>query len=128
MAPRFLGLAEVVAIHHDQITRYGGGPGLRDVGGLAAALAMPAAGVGAQYLHEDLFAMAAAYLFHIARGHPFVDGNKRAGAVAALVFLDLNGIVIEADESEFERLVRAAATGCTDKAAIAVFLRAHANR
>ena len=57
---------------------------------------MPAAGFGGRYLHEDLLEMAAAYLFHIARNHPFVDGNKRTGAVAAPVFLSLNDIEIEA--------------------------------
>ena len=63
--PVFLTLGEVIEIHRDQIERYGGDPGLRDLGLLQPAMAMPAAGFGGRYLHTDLFEMAAAYLFHI---------------------------------------------------------------
>ena len=84
--PRFLTLEEVVRIHGDQIARYGGLEGIRDLGLLQSALAMPEAGFGSQYLHEDLASMAAAYLFHLVQNHPFADGNKRVGIVAALVF------------------------------------------
>jgi len=55
--------------------------------------------------------MAAAYLFHFVRNHPFVDGNKRTGVVAALVFLEMNGVEFAADEAELERLVLAVADG-----------------
>ena len=125
MAPDFLGFAEVLEIHRDQIERYGGKTGNRDLGLLQSALAMPAAGFGGRYLHGDLFEMAAAYLFHIVRNHPFVDGNKRTGAVAALVFLSLNGMEIEASEDIFEQTVRAVAEGKMDKSAIAGFFREH---
>ena len=53
---------------------------------------MPQQQFGGQYLHEGLAAMAAAYLFHIAQNHAFHDGNKRTAALAALVFLDVNGV------------------------------------
>ena len=76
MRPLFLTLEEVREIHIDQIERYGGGPGIRDISLLQSAIAMPAAGFGEQYLHGDLFEMAAAYLFHLVQNHPFVDGNK----------------------------------------------------
>ena len=78
--PIFLCLGEVVEIPRDQIERYGGSPGIRDLGLLQSALAMPAAGFGGRYLHTDLFEMSAAYLFHITQNHPFADGNKRTGA------------------------------------------------
>jgi len=104
--PVFLSLAEILEIHLDQIERYGGKPGIRDAGLLQSALAMPSAGFGDRYLHEDLFEMAAAYLFHIARNHPFVDGNKRVGVVAALVFLAMNGVEIDAGEDELEEILR----------------------
>lgn len=126
MTPVFLSLAEVLDIHRDQIQRYGGKPGIRDGGLLESAVAMPDAGVADQYFHGDIFAMAAAYLFHITRNHPFVDGNKRTGAVAALVFLSLNGIEVEADEEVFEKAVIAVAKGKWDKPAVADFLRKHA--
>jgi len=128
MSPVFLNLAEVLEIHRDQIERYGGQPGIRDLGLLQSALAMPAAGFGGRYLHEDLFEMAAAYLFHIARNHPFVDGNKRTGAVAALVFLSLNDIEIEAEEDSFEQTVSAVVEGKSGKADVAAFLREHRQR
>ena len=92
MTPDFLSLAEILEIHQDQIERYGGKAGIRDVGLLKSALAMPEAGFSDRYLHSDLFEMALAYFFHIIQNHPFVDGNKRTEAVAALVYLSLNGI------------------------------------
>ncbi len=94
MPPLFLDLEEVLEIHHDQIKRYGGAEGIRDLGLLQSALAMPQAGSSTEYYHTDLFEMAAAYLFHIVKNHPFVDGNKRTGIVAALVFLEMNSIEV----------------------------------
>ena len=55
---------------------------------------MPQASAGCEFAHLDLFAMAAAHAFHIAQNQPFVDGNKRTGLLAAITFLDLNGIAI----------------------------------
>ena len=124
--PLFLGLDEVIEIHRDQVERYGGHPGIRDLELLKSAVAMPCAGVGDDYLHSDIYEMAAAYLFHIARNHPFVDGNKRTGAVAALVFLLMNGREILADEDSFEEMVRSVAEGRADKTAAAEFLREYA--
>ncbi len=124
MTPKFLSLQEVLEIHRDQIARYGGSPGVRDIGLLESAVAMPAAGFGEEYLHKDLYEMAAAYLFHIVRNHPFVDGNKRTGSVAADVFLATNGLEIHADQESFEKVVLAVAEGRTGKPEIAEFLRA----
>jgi death-on-curing protein len=121
--PNFLSLAEILEIHRDQINRYGGDPGIRDLGLLQSALAMPAAGFGGRFVHGDLYEMAAAYLFHIVQNHPFVDGNKRTGVVAALVFLALNGVTIEAVENVFEKVVWAVARGEADKATVAEFFR-----
>ena len=114
--PVFLGLDEVIEIHHDQIDRYGGPSGIRDIELLKSAISMPPATFGGEYLHKNLYEMAAAYLFHVVRNHPFLDGNKRTGAVAAVVFLIMNGIELQADEDSFEKLVRSVAEGKTDKA------------
>ena len=119
--PVFLGLYEVIEIHNDQIKRYGGHPGIRDLGILNSTIAMPAATFDGNYLHTDIYEMAAAYLFHIVRNHPFVDGNKRTGAVASVVFLMLNGIDVHADVDDFERIVLLTAEGKVDKATIARF-------
>jgi death on curing protein len=123
--PAFLTLAEVLEIHQDQMRRYGGRPGTRDLNLLKSALAMPQAGMGEEYFHADIVDMAAAYLFHIVRNHPFTDGNKRTGTVAALVFLALNGIEVDAEEAEFEHQVRKTAEGKADKNDIAEFLRSN---
>ena len=121
--PVFLTLGEAIEIHRDQIERYGGHLGLRDLGLLQSAMALPAAEFGGRYLHTDLFEMAAAYLFHITQNHPFIDGTKRTGAVASLVFLSLNDVEIEADEKEFEKFVLGVAEGKIEKAAVAEFFR-----
>lgn len=75
------------------------------------------------YLHRDLFEMAAAYLFHIVLNHPFVDANKRVGAMAADVFLMLNGKDLKAPGNKFEEMVFAVAEGKLDKPSAAAFLR-----
>ena len=121
--PKFLSRAEVLQIHQDQVSRYGGDPGIRDLNGLKSALGMPAATYGGDFLHTDIFSMAAAYLFHITGNHPFVDGNKRTGAVAALVFLTLNGYNFIAPEDDFTNMVMALASGQLDKAEATVFIR-----
>lgn len=90
--PLFLTLAEVIEIHADQIHRYGGQAGLRDLGLLQSALAQPEASFGGAWLHRTLYEMAAAYAYHLCQNHPFVDGNKRTALAPALVFLELNGI------------------------------------
>ncbi len=69
--------------------------------------------------------MAAAYLFHIVQNHPFVDGNKRVGAVAAYVFLALNNMRLTTDEDAYADLVLSVAQGQTSKSAIAEFFRVH---
>jgi death-on-curing protein len=123
--PRFLELDEVLEIHRDQVERYGGLAGIRDAALLNSAVAMPRSGAAAAYFHTDLFEMAAAYLFHIVKNHPFVDGNKRVGAVAALVFLDLNGIDMAIRDDDLFDIVIGVADGTTPKSAVAELLRRH---
>lgn len=125
MEPTFLALDEIVAIHHDQITRYGGAAGVRDWGLLQSAAALPAAAFGGQFVHGDLCEMAAAYLFHLVQNHPFLDGNKRVGAVAAYVFLALNNAQLTADNDAYADLVLGVAQGETAKSAVAEFFRAN---
>ena len=128
MKPRFLGFDEVLEIHRDQIERYGGSPGIRDSALLRSAIAMPSAGAAGGYLHTDLIEMAAAYVFHIVKNHPFVDGNKRVGVVAALVFLDLNGVEVQIPEPDLFDLIMAVAAGEASKSRVAEFLRDHRSR
>lgn len=93
-AVQFLTLSEVLTILRDQITRYGGEFGVRDLSLLSSAIAVPQAAFAGHALHDNLHAMAAAYAFHICQNHPFVDGNKRVALATALVFLDINGVTI----------------------------------
>jgi death-on-curing protein len=126
--PQFLALDEILALHSDQIRRYGGRPGIRDVGLLSSAIAMPAATYRGEYLHQGLPEMAAAYLFHICRNHPFIDGNKRASLAAALTFLWLNRMSVKASEDELTDLVMGVAAGTIGKPEVAVFLKQRARR
>ena len=123
MEPLFLSLTEVLEIHQDQTARYGGASGIRDTGLLASALAMPSAAFSGEFLHTDIYEMAAAYLFHLTKNHPFLDGNKRTGAVTALVFLELNGWSLDAPEDTLAEMVLAVARGDLSKAGAAVFFR-----
>jgi death-on-curing protein len=123
--PTFLTLDEIIAIHRDQIERYGGSLGVRDWGLLKSAIAMPAASFGGQYLHPDIYEKAAAYLFHLVQKHPFIDGNKRVGAVAADVFLALHDVQLIATEADYAELVLSVARGETSKSSAAEFFRTH---
>jgi death on curing protein len=123
--PRFLTLDDVLESHAEQIATYGGADGIRDLGLLQSALAQPEATFGGQLLHADVFEMAAAYLFHIVRNHPFVDGNKRVGLESALLFLEVNGQSIEASDDELVDLVLRTAQGQVTKLEIATCLRDH---
>lgn len=123
----FLDVEDILEIHATQLEIYGGGAGLRDRGLLESAVAQPQASFGGEYVHDDLFAMAAAYLFHIVSNHPFVDGNKRAGLLAAVVFLDVNGITIEQPSEPLHELTMGVAEGRLDKPAVAAELARIAN-
>ncbi|MBS0265686.1 MAG: type II toxin-antitoxin system death-on-curing family toxin [Planctomycetes bacterium] len=123
----FLALDDILTAHLDQIQRYGGDPSVRDPGLLESALAQPQATFAGERLHGFPFVMAAACLFHIVQNHPFVDGNKRTGAVAALLFLDLNGVEINAPRGALYDLTMTVANGRAGKPEIAKFLRDHAH-
>ena len=83
----FLTLVEIIEIHTNQIHLYGGDDGIRDLSLLSSAIAIPQSTFDGSYLHNDLFDMASAYIFHICQNHPFVDGNKRVALVSGLIFL-----------------------------------------
>ena len=84
---------------------------------------MPKASMFGEFLHVSVYDKAAAYLYHIICNHPFVDGNKRSGLVAALTFLEVNNVILAYDEYELEELVVKVAEGTKDKEAVAVFFR-----
>ena len=104
--PMFLTVEDVLALHSEQLERFGGSAGVRDRGALESAVAVPAATFDGNLLHDDLFQMAAAYAFHIAENQPFLDGNKRTALNAALVFLDINGwVVLDPEERLYDAMI-----------------------
>ncbi len=124
MSTVFLTLDQVLRVHAHQIATYGGSPGIRDVGLLESALAMPEAVAFDEDLHPTLHEKAAAYLFHLTKNHPFVDGNKRVGLAVCLTFLALNGVWVQASEGDLVALVLGTVSGERSKADVSVFLRA----
>jgi death on curing protein len=119
----FLTLAEAIEIHTDQIHRYGGQSGVRDLGLLESALAQPEASFAGEWLHGDIYEMAAAYAYHLCQNHPFVDGNKRTALTTALVFLELNGISILDPRGRLENAMIRMASGELNKENFAKVLR-----
>lgn len=124
--PVFLDLLQIIQVHQDQIQRYGGSEGLRDLNLLQSALAMPCAGFGGEYAHTTVFEMAAAYLYHLVKNHPFVDGNKRVGAASALVFLRMNGWSTPCSDDELVSLTLGVISGEWSKTQVAVFFKERA--
>jgi death-on-curing protein len=96
--PKWLTVQILVAIHAEQLRRYGGPEGIRDLGMLESALDRPRNRWA--YEGADIAQLAAAYAFGVARNHPFIDGNKRAAFLACVVFLDINGVDFFAPEPE----------------------------
>jgi death on curing protein len=125
MEIEFLTLEDVLALHDELIQRYGGTPGLRDAGLLEAALAMPQAGFSSQYFHEFPHEMAAAYLFHLARNHAFIDGNKRVALACAILFFKINHVSYSITEEEAVKLTLGTASGNMDKSAVKAFFQKH---
>ena len=91
----YLTVAEVLAMHADQIERYGGSPGVRDQGLLEAALYRPQTGY-----YADLIEEAAALWESLAQYHPFIDGNERTAFASTYTFLTINGLRLKASAEE----------------------------
>lgn len=119
----FLDKRVIEAMHAEQLRRHGGAPGTRDENALGSAIARAVnkAAYGEPTVHE----LAAAYIFGIARNHPFVDGNKRTAIVAATVFLLLNGHTLTVDDGTLYTFVMAVAAGEIDETSAAAFFRDH---
>jgi death on curing protein len=97
--------------------------GVRDAKALESAVATPASSFDGEFLHVDIFQMAAAYAFHIAENQPFVDGNKRTALNAALVFLDVNGWVVSDPDLRLFDAMMAISSRTLDKHGLAEVLQ-----
>ncbi len=121
--PVFLTLVEVIEINKNQIDLYGGDKGIRDMGLLQSAIAQPQASFAGEWLHDDLYLMASAYIFHICKNHLFIDGNKRTALAAGLVFLELNGIEIHDPRQMLYKAMMDLANGKSGKYGMARILK-----
>lgn len=113
----------LISVHEEQLADHGGAIGLRDEGLFDSALARPQQ--LATYGEPDVADLAAAYAFGLVRNHPFIDGNKRTGFVAAQLFLRLNGHRINAPHADCVLTTLALAASDIDEAAFAAWLRRH---
>lgn len=94
----YLSLEQVLFVHEDQIERYGGSSGLRDLSLLESAIFRPQSSFGGEDLYPTIFVKAAALMHSIILNHPFIDGNKRTGMATGLVFLELNGYSLKVSQ------------------------------
>ena len=120
----WLDRAVVVAIHEMQLAEHGGGAGVRDAGLLDSALGKPLQLHAYGEPPPDVFDLAAAYAFGVARNHPFIDGNKRTGYVCAELFLVLNGWALAAPDAECVTQMLALAASELAEKEFAAWLRA----
>lgn len=119
----FLELDDVLDFHKTQIERLGGAEGVIEIERVKAAIAKPKQTFGGEYLYDDLFLKAVAYLSSIIMNHPFVDGNKRTGTHSAVTFLYLNGYEIEENyDGELAEAVYDYEEGKKDEEDLADFL------
>jgi death-on-curing protein len=118
-----LSAAQVLALHQALLRAFGGRGGLRDRGALEASLARPFATFDGEDLHPDAAAKAAALMHSLVSNHPFVDGNKRVGAAAAELFLEVNGWALHAEDDDLEKITLAVARGEIAAEALAIWLR-----
>lgn len=119
---RFLSVDDCLQIHADTIKKDGGEAGLRDLGMLEAAIAMPRQQFGGKYLHKGIAAMAAAYMYHLCSNHAFIDGNKRVATLTMLVFLSANNISSLPNPKLLEKATMQLASGKMSKLELTLWL------
>jgi death on curing protein len=114
LTPKFPSLKVVLTLHEQQVQLFGGSSGVRDIGLLESAIAQPMATFGDEFLHPSIADQAAAYLYHIAKNHPFVDGNKRTAYAVMETFLELNGYILPmSNEETYELVIQVAQSDIT---------------
>ena len=118
-----LSVAQLIALHDELMKSFGGRRGLRDRAALESAAARPEMTFDGEDLYPDLAAKAAALMHSLVVNHAFVDGNKRAGAAAAELFVDVNGYRLNAADPDLERVTFALARGELSAEALAIWFR-----
>lgn len=118
--PRWLTVDQVIRIHDEQLSIFGGPPGLRDRGLLESAVERPHNKCSDG--ETDLAALAAAYAFDLARNHAFVDGNKRAAFAGLVVFLAKNGVDLDLPQPETVQVILDLAAGKLSEVELAAWV------
>jgi death-on-curing protein len=121
--PVWIDLEVVLAIHDEQLAEHGGQAGVRDRGLLESAMARPRNQFACG--ERALARLAASHAFGISRNHPFLDGNKRTSLVVAELFLDLNGLELNASDAECVTTFLALAAGDLSEDELAEWITAH---
>lgn len=116
---------QILLIHDQLIAETGGSSGLRDEGMLDSALNAPFQSFGGEDMYPSLQQKAARLCFGLVKNHPFVDGNKRIGAHAMLVFLALNGIKLRHSQTELSDVILQLAAGEIESADLLRWILAH---
>ena len=124
----YLSVAQLEELHEAQLAHYGGARGLRDRGALEAAAVRPAMTFGGEDLYSDIAAKAGALMHSLVMNHPFVDGNKRVGAHAAMLMLALNGARCEITSKDLEELTFSVARDELDAESLAIWFRQRLER
>lgn len=123
--PRFLSISQVLDIHQDEINSFGGTSGVRDEGLLDSALAQPQATFGGELLHPTIHEQPAAYLYHLAMNHPFIDGNKRTAFAVMDTFITLNGYILNLSQEQAYNLVIQVVQKEISKEELSAFMELH---
>ena len=116
---------QIKILHSALVERFGGQDGLRDEGMLDSALNTPFQTFSGSELYPDLLSKAARLAFGLIANHPFIDGNKRIGTHAMLVFLRLNNVELEYDDDDLIALILGTAAGEYDEKIILEWLKKH---
>ncbi len=119
----YLSLEQVLALHKGQIEDFGGAHGLREIGGLESAMARPQMTFGGEDLYREVPDKAAALWHSLVTNHPLIDGNKRIGAMAAELFLGLNGVDLIATDAQLVEITVSIARGEMSAEALAIWIR-----
>ena len=124
----FLTFEQILAIHDNQIELYGGSHGIRELTLFESAIMRPQTTFGGNDLYPSVFEKAAVLMHSLVMNHAFVDGNKRTGTVSALVFLEVNGYKIVANQNELMNFSLDITSKKMDTKLIAVWLKKHSKK
>ena len=122
---KFLTRDQIISIHEDLINEFGGIHGLRDEGMLDSALSAPFLSFGNQELYPGIVDKAARLCYELVQNHPFLDGNKRIGTMAMLIYLDQNNLALNCKEDELTKIILLVADGTIDNQQLSLWILQH---